>query len=205
MNGMRNNSTWLILLMVAPAASITAASITLADTLSQSGTVDGSAAPLSVAPLDHVEYPDHRPSWLDRTVDVDDDSASIVVVSGPCDTVDESLEELKLMQRAAVETYISRISGGELTGENFPISDEEIENELVVRRYEGDVYQGDSTRYEHAVELHFDADHREAILAARDNLEVRNRLGALGVLTFGGLMTLIGSSALLGFALRRTK
>jgi len=193
---MKRHSTWLLLLMVAPAASIA-----LGDD-SESSTVD--PAPLSVAPLDHVEYPEHRPSWVDRTVDFDNGTASIIVVSGPSDTAEESYNELLLMQRTAVEVYIAQVSQGELTGESFPISDEEIESDLVVRRYEGEVFQGDATKYEHAVELHFDSDHHAAILEARNNLEVRDRLGALGVLTFGGLMTLICSSALLSVVIRRS-
>ena len=84
------------------------------------------------------------------------------------------------------------------------LNDDEIDRRLVTRRYEGEVMQGDAKMYEHAVELHFDSEQRDAILDASNNVHVRERLGAIGVVTLGGLITLIGSSAGLGFVLRRT-
>ena len=64
------------------------------------------------------------------------------------------------------------------------------------RHYSGEVNQGDMTKYEDAVELVFTEENRQEIEAAWRNVEVRARLGALGVLVFGGLVTLISSSAL---------
>jgi hypothetical protein len=157
---------------------------------------------LSVAPLDHVDYPSDRPEWIKQSLGFDTDAVRIVVVSGPCETPEESMEELELMQRAAVSTYVSRFS--ESNGHDFyPISDEEIEHGLAVRRYSGEVMQGDTIKYEDAVELCFTQEKRDEIAAAWTNVEVRERLGAVGVMTFFGLAMLICSSALIGVFSRR--
>ncbi len=192
----RNGSTCLILLMLAP--------IVFADG-SQSNVPDESPAPLSVAPLDVINYPQDRPAWVSQSLGIDKDSISIVVVSGPCETRAESIEELQLMRRAAVSTYVSQVgeSGGQF--DFYPISDEEIDAQLVKQRYSGTVTQGDMTMYEDAVELRFADDQRQEIQAAWKNVEVRARLGAVGVLVFGGLVMLICSSALVGVVSRRVE
>ena len=204
---MKQYSYWLILLVVAPSSSILAGSLIGSNgskAFANQTVGNESATPLSVAPLDHVEYPDNRPAWIDQAVDSDDQIATVVVVSGPSDTMDESLEELLVMQRAAVNAVVVQVTGHQDASAVFSISDEEIGRDLVTRRYGGEVLQGDTPKYEHAVELHFGPELRQAMMAANDKLEVRHRLGAIGVLTVGGLLTLIGSSALLGVTLRRT-
>jgi len=193
---MRSSSTCLMLLMLAPAAYAENAA---------AQTPEQSPQPLSVAPLDFIEYPEDRPAWVGHPTDFEEDTHTIVVVSGPCETPEESIAELKLMQRAAVSTYISRItdSGGEF--DFYPISDESIDRQLVVRRYSGQVTQGDMTQYEDAVELAFTEEKRQEIKAAWNKLAVRDRLGALGVIVFGGLVVLLCSSALVGMASRRVE
>ena len=190
----RNSSTCLMLLFIVPAA--------YADSAAPS---DSDPKELSVAPLDHIEYPDDRPEWLNSSLGITKDTVRIVVVSGPCDSPEESLEELSLMQRAAVSTYISELTGSGAQYDFYPISDEEIDHEMVLRRYEGKVTQGDTTKYEHAVELCFTDEKRQEIKSSWQNVEVRDRLGALGVMTFGGLMMLMCSSALLGVFSRRVE
>ena len=165
---------------------------------------DDSTAPLSVAPLDHVEYPDHRPDWVEPSVEGEDQVTTIVVGSGPSDSVEESLKELRVIRRAAIDTFVREVTGNADANTIYSISDEEMDRDLVTRRYEGEVTQGGSTKYEHAVELRLDADRRREILASLDNVEVGHRLSAIGVLTVGGLLTLMGSSALLGVVLRKT-
>ena len=58
---LRNGSTCLILLMLAP--------VVFADG-SQPRSADESAAPLSVAPLDVIEYPESRPSWVSQPLEI---------------------------------------------------------------------------------------------------------------------------------------
>ena len=190
----RNGSTCLILLMLAPGV--------FAD---GSQPLDEAPAPLSVAPLDVIEYPEDRPEWVSQPLGFDKDSFSIVVVSGPCETREESIEELHLMRRAAILTYVSEVSDSGGQYDFYPISDEEIDAELVTRRYSGTVTQGDMKMYEDAVEIRFSDDQRPEIQAAWKNVEVRDRLGALGLVVFAGLLMLISSSALVGMASRRVE
>lgn len=197
---MKNSSTCLMLLMLAPSTY----SVAHAD---GPEAVDPQESPkqLSVAPLDHIDYPSNRPEWIKRSFGFDQDAVRIVVVSGPCDTAEESIEELKLMERAAVSTYVSRFSDASGQYDFYPISDDEIERELAVRRYSGEVMQGDTIKYEDAVELCFTEEKRDEIAAAWTNVEVRDRLGALGVVTFAGLAMLICSSALISVVSRRVE
>jgi hypothetical protein len=195
----RNGSTCLVLLLLTP---VVYADATRTDT---SASPDHADLPkeLSVAPLDHIEYPDDRPEWISRAPTFDEDSFSIVVVSGPCETPEESLQELKLMQRAAVSTFVTRIAKSDGCFDFYPISDEVIDRELVTNRHAGQVTQGDMTKYEHAVEIRIPDARRQQIVNAWKNIEVRDRLGALGVVTFCGLVMLICSSALISTFGRR--
>ncbi len=197
-NLIRNGSTCLLALMFAPGL--------LADEARQPSGAEA-ATPLSVAPLDHIEYPEDRPAWVGQSSNFDHDAHIITVVSGPSETREESLAELALMKRVAVSAYVSRIAGNpdiaDTPNHVYPISDEDIDRELVIRRYSGEVIQGDMTKYEHAVELVFTEEKRQQIAAAFRDVEVRHRLGALGVLVLGGLITLICSSTLVGVFSRR--
>ena len=159
---------------------------------------------LSVAPLDYVEYPDDRPEWINQANEIGPARSRFVVVSGPCDTPEESLEELLIMQRAALETYISSVTGADSTYNFYPLTDERIRR-FVKRSYEGEVNQGSMTRYEHAVEVDIDAEDRAQIEEAWKSTEVRPRLGALSMAIFGGFFLLIGSSAVLGIATKRVE
>lgn len=208
---MKKHSPWLIVLMIAPGASLVTSvawqgnqAFAMGDEPADVEVVEDESVPLSVAPLDHVEYPEHRPDWVEPSVTVDDQATTIVVVSGPTDSLDESLKEMVLIRRAALETFITEVTGDADAVTIYRLSDEEIDRELVTRRYEGEVSQGGSTKYEHAVEIRLDNNRREEILASLDSIEVRDRLSAIGVLTVGGLVTLMGSSALLGVVLRRS-
>ena len=209
---MKQSSYWLFLLVLAPYSTILAENLvglSSSEVFAEQTADNRSATPLSVAPLDHMEYPPDRPAWIDQTIEIDQlfgaehRTATVVVVSGPSDTLDESLDELLVMQRAAVNSVIAQVTGHQDVDSVFVISDEEIDRDLVTRRYDGEVLQGDTPRYEHAVELQFSPKLRRAMIAAKDNIEVRHRLNAIGVMTLGGFLTLIGSSALIGFTLRR--
>ncbi len=193
---LRNGSACLMMLAMAPTA--------LAEHTHLEGSTVDAPKELSVAPLDHIEYPPSRPEWVDHSVEIDEHTTRIVVVSGPSDSSEESQQELKLMQRAAVSTYLSRLSD-EGQYDFYPITDEEIERELVTRRYGGELLQGDTTRYEHAVELRFDEHKRAEIAAAWNNVEVRDRLGAVGVLVFLGTTFLICTSFVVGMFSRRVE
>ncbi|MCG8649089.1 MAG: hypothetical protein MI861_04615 [Pirellulales bacterium] len=168
---------------------------------------DSQAKPgqLSVPPLDHIIYPEDRPEWVDARPSLDELPHTWVVISGPSETPEQSVNDLKLVQRAAVETYLKGLPGADGRSDFFPITDQWIEDELAVRRYSGELTQGGDKRYEDAVELRFDQSTRQQMLTALKNVEVRNRLGALGVLVSSGLVGLMCSSAFFGFWSRRVE
>jgi hypothetical protein len=158
---------------------------------------------LSVAPMDHIVYPDDRPTWVSDPVKQQDNEATFVVVSGPCDTPEESLRELNLMRRAALSTYISRITNYFGIKEFYDISDERIDQDFVMRRYSGEIIVGGTSQYEDAVEIRVTESERKLILDAWQNIEVFRRLQALGVAMFGGLAVLVVSSTAIGVVARR--
>lgn len=189
-------SACLILLVLAQAT-------TAAD--NPAGSADDEAKPLSVAPLDHVDYPENRPEWITAPPELKVVPHSWVVVSRPCETKDECDKDLTLMVRASVETYIKSLPDADGEFEFFTLSDEWINDRLIGRKYDGEVTQEGLTRYERAVEVTFDQSARDEVLRSLKNVQVQDRLGALGVLVVTGLLGLIFSSTLLGFASRRVE
>ena len=195
-NIVRKSSTYLLMLTLVPAGYAAAATMK---------TSVESPKELSVAPLDHIEYPESRPKWVSDLAESDGESFRAVIVSGPCDTVEESLEELRLMQRAAVSTLVTQIAQSDGRFDFYAPSDEEIERDLVIRQYAGEVTQGDQNRYEHAVEIEFSKAQQRAVRQAWQNVEIRHRLGAAGVVTFTSLVLLICGSAVTGMFSRRAQ
>lgn len=184
---------WLLTLI--PASCLAAAA------LSQ----ENGVKELSVAPLDHIEYPESRPAWVSDSPQTDGKSFRAVVVGSPSDSPEESQEALRWMQRAVVADMVSQIAQSDGRSDFYPLSDEEIERNLVTRQYVGEVTQGNRTRYEHAVEIEFLKAEQGRVRKAWQQVEVRHRLRWLGVATLSGLTLLIGSSVLTGFASRRTQ
>ena len=165
--------------------------------------VDQDPKELSVPPLDHVVYPESRPEWTGNPVQERDNVATFVVVSGPCETRAESLQELKLMRRAALSTFIENVVGTFGSADFYQVSDERFDEELTQRRYSGEVTVGGTTQYEDAVEIRITESERDSILDAWRNTEVTQRMATLGVVTVGGFLTLVASSTLFGIAIRR--
>lgn len=166
---------------------------------------DSRVKELSVAPLDHIVYPESRPDWLSDPPVSDSDVYRMVVVSGPRDTVEESEDELRVMQRAAVSTLVTQITGSDGRFDFYSPSDQQIERHLVKRRYAGEVTQGDQTRFEHAVEIEFSETDQRQVREAWRAVEVRDRLGVVGLFTFSGLTLLVCGSAVTGLVSRRAQ
>ncbi len=164
---------------------------------------------LSVPPMDHIVYPEDRPAWVRDSVRQQGDEATFVVVSGPSDSSEESLWELNLLRRAALDNYVHSITlgdklwGSSETNFSYHISDEQIDQDFVTRRYSGEISVGGTTQYEDAVEIRVTDDYRRAILEAWQNRQVHQRLQTLGVAMFGGLAVLVVSSTAIGFLGRR--
>lgn len=192
----------LMLLLCLPTGYLVAAA---AESEPQAESSKASAKELSVAPLDHVEYPESRPTWISELSEPEQGTFRMVVVSSPADSVDESLDELRVLQRAAVNSLVSQMVQSDVHPDFYAPSDEEIERNLVVRRYEGTVKQGDQTRYEHAAELMFSEALEKQVRSAWQNAQVRHRLGAIGLLGIVGLGLLSCGSAVTGIISRRVQ
>ena len=165
--------------------------------------VDQNPKELSVPPLDHVVYPESRPEWLSDSVQERDKVATFVVVSGPCETRDESLQELKVMRRAAMSNFIENLVGTFGSAGFYQVSDKRFEEELTQQRYSGEVTVGGTIQYEHAVKIRITESECDSILDAWKNTEVTQRMATLGVLTAGGFLALVASSTMFGVAIRR--
>ncbi|WP_372724458.1 hypothetical protein [Novipirellula sp.] len=161
------------------------------------------AAELSVAPLDQFSYPEDRPAWLNELPKLDGDLQSWVVVSSPAESREESEEERKRLQRAALIHYVQGQTDGDTSNEYLSVTDEWIENNLITDRYAGEVKQGDTVLYENAAKLSFDKAIQREIAVAWKRVQVRDRLAATGVLVAGGLCCLVFSSFLTGLIGRR--
>ncbi len=192
------SSACLVMLLLVPVA------VGMADD-DAAGQKEVEPTTLSVAPLDHVEYPEARPEWVGSVPSLDELPHTWVIVSDPRETVEESVENLRVIQLATVVTYIQGLPGAGGRSDFFPISNEWIDDNLVIRRYSGAVTRGGVKQFEHAVEMRFDGAAQQEVLAAIKNVEVRDRLGALGVLSFGGLIGLICCSAIFGLLSRRAQ
>jgi hypothetical protein len=157
---------------------------------------------LSRPPLSHVEYPSDRPAWLDDSPNLESEPHTWVVVTEPAETLEKCREELALMRHAAVASYVKFRSRSDRF-DFYPINDKWIEQRLVSRTYQGTVTKGGTQHFELAAELTFEPDVQSEIVSAWTQINVRDRLGALGVLVFVGLTILICASAFLCLLSRR--
>ncbi|TWT80030.1 hypothetical protein CA13_14420 [Planctomycetes bacterium CA13] len=160
---------------------------------------------LSVAPLDQIIFPSDRPQWLDNVPQLDDSVHNWVVVSSPSDTFEASEQNLRLMQRAAVLTYIQRLVNAGRNFDFFTITNEWIDEKLVRKSYHGEVTQGDTVLFEHATELEFDEPTRQEIHRAWKQVQISDRLGIMGLTVGGGFCLLVLASAVTGMLSRRVK
>ncbi|MCC9654418.1 hypothetical protein [Rhodopirellula halodulae] len=169
--------------------------------VSEADVVEDGTAELSVAPLSHTIYPPERPGWIDETKARDGDNVQMVVTSGPCVSKSEADEMTKLYARASVQTYVDELIAKQQSTADpamVPIAEDWIENELIVRRYEGKVLVGDETQHEKAVLLRIQPEHQKRFETAISNVQLQERLAATGIVILGGFGCLVGGSILLG-------
>lgn len=200
-------NTWIrmTMAMLATTGSVAAADPE-ATAVSADETVESQE--LSIAPLDHVTYPDDRPSWLEQAADLDGATGDketrhrLIVVSAPNDSPEQARDERELLARAAVITYASGLLG--LRIDDFDPMQDGQWDELVTQSYTGPVSQGDTPRYEAAWELTFDAEDRAQLIQAGHKIEVRNRLAISAAAVAGGFVLLLGSGGVLNVLGRRS-
>lgn len=164
---------------------------------------DAPKSPLSVAPLDHIEYPASRPAWLAQSPKLEGAVHEWIVVTQPAETPEQCDAELVRLQLAAVISYAEMQSDFQSSTRDLPITSEWIEENLVRGLYEGEVKQGGTVLYERASKLMFDKQGQSTIMKAWKKVQVRDRLGATGVLLFGGMLCLFLGSMVTNFLSRR--
>ncbi len=155
-------------------------------------------AKLSVPPLDHVEYPADRPKWVSDTPQLSETNHTWVVVTPACDSMVVAEESLHELARAAVGFYVEQLTALSPETIAFPIDDEWIDRALVSKRYSGELIEGSVSRYEAAIQLRFSPEVQAEIREAAANLEVRERLGAIGLIIAGLFSALMVGSGVLG-------
>ena len=153
---------------------------------------------LSVAPIDHLTYPPERPAWVDVENDLEGKTHRWIVRTPPCDSREECDDRLAIALWAEMENYTAQLVGTTDVDGLLSIEDEEVLKQLVARRYDGTLSQGNLPAFESVLELQIGPEFQAGLQRAWQNREVRQRLGAVGVLVTGGwlaLMTVAGITA----------
>jgi hypothetical protein len=170
----------------------------------ETGRDEDDAAELSVAPLSHVIYPADRPGWIEEPIENADgpsEEYSVVVTSEPSDSIEEADELLGVYARAAVQSYVDTLYSKHdwaTEPEMISLDLDWIRDELVVRRYEGNVQVGDETKFEKAVLIRIEADDQKVLETAIADRQLRERLAATGIVILGAFTLLVGGSIVLG-------
>ncbi len=188
----RNSSTCFLILLLTPSA--------LADTTVDADSADR-AAELSVAPLDHVTYPEDRPEWVSNADNGNPftvvDGNKVIVVSRLCETPTQCEELLMISAKVAADSFVINLVDFAVASDFYEFSDEEIKD-LITNDYKGTALQGDVTMYQQSLELTFTPEKQREIKQAFGNIEVDRRLRGMGGFLIGGLVALFGSSAVIG-------
>ena len=162
-------------------------------------------AELSVAPLDHIEYPDDRPGWLENPPQLTEPTHTWVVVTPPSESPEQSEELLQVMQRAAVTSYVHRRVDPGCRADFVRVDNRWIDEQLVTQTYRGTLEQGDQTLHEAAVQLSFSPAVQQQIQQQWHDARVQNRLRTTGFAFGGGLLLLITGACATGCLSRRAE
>ncbi|MCM2373260.1 hypothetical protein [Aporhodopirellula aestuarii] len=161
---------------------------------------------LSVPPLDHVDYPLDRPTWIDEgrsPMDpVDGEDVFIAVSSGPAPSPEAAVEMMEVMALGAVENYVDQKLQGlsrEIDAAEIGVELDWVRDELISRRYDGTVKTGDVVQYESACLLRIDKSHQQVLDRLIQNQQLQHRLAAVGILGGMCLAGLLSGSILFGW------
>ena len=134
---------------------------------------------LSVAPLDHVVYPDSRPDWIDAP----DSDTRIVVQSGPHESPEAARRHLKILVPVSIELLVERNLSSEVAGELRKLYRDDINFDSL--RYDGTLSVGGETRHESAVELRLKPEAMDQLMRRHRSLVVGGRTAKLVGLSLG--------------------
>ncbi len=167
---------------------------------------------LSVAPLDHIDYPLDRPSWIEEhrvpTPPSDGADLLISVGSGPAASPEAASEMMDVMARGAVENYLEQIAqdGPEvIPAERFDVDMDWVRDELISRRYEGTVGMGDDVQYESVCLLRISDEQQQKLSRSIQNYQLEGRLSTVGAIALIGFVGLLSGSVGLGWLASRQR
>ena len=166
-------------------------------------TADDDVPELSIAPADHVTYPDDRPEWLDDAPELAGDPHRWPVVTLPVATEEEADTLLEIMLPGAVASYMEEHFDRSQAVDQVDVSADWIQEALVAQRYAGTVTQGDGEqRFEAGVLLVLDASDRQNLRHRLDEVVVRKRLVGIGSVTAGLMVPLVAGTMFFGMLSR---
>lgn len=170
---------------------------------------------LSVKPLDQIDYPADRPSWLEDENENDEflegEDTRVIVVTDPSETLQLCLDKLEASQKVEVDKFVKSITKSDSFDFHL-VNKDWIEERLVTNSYGGTLEQGGMEMYEQAVELTFTPEIEQEIKSAwneiklaREKEVVKDRLGVMAFLTFVGTTLLVCLSMFLCMLSRRAE
>ena len=157
-----------------------------------------SPTPLSVAPLDHVDYTTAPPDWVDDAPQLDGDVAVWPVRSLLSDSESEARYSLEIQMRGALAAYAEYFLGDErarVLG-NSPSLFVDLDSLPETDRYAGTAKLGGQTVFEQAARLRFDEKFRRRLANAWREREVEQRLSVVGIASGAGLLLLLAGTGL---------
>lgn len=178
--------------------------IGFADTEMDDDTSGSDATELSIAPLDHLDFPDDRPKWIESSLEINKDEdgmISIPVVSPPQPTPEAAAEMMEVMARGAVENYIDQkanLVSEPIDSKKIEVEMDWIRDELITRRYDGEVQLGEQTQYESACLLSLTATHQATLNRLIQNHQLMHRMGVVALFGVGGFLSLVVGSIVFG-------
>ena len=160
---------------------------------------------LSVKPLDQIDYPADRPTWLENDgLLKDGEITQVIIVTSPRETIERCLDELTVSQKVAVELLVKAITKSDEFSFR-PVNQDWIEERLITNSYSGTLEQGGMEMHEQAVELTFTPEIKSEIKAAWKKEVVKDRLGVMGFSAFVGTSLLVCLSMFLCMLSRRAE
>jgi hypothetical protein len=154
--------------------------------------------PLSVAPLDHVEYQVAPPQWISESPQLDGEVAVWPVRSQLCDSEEEAKYSLQIQVQGAVAAYAEHFLGDErarVLGNDVALS-VDLDSLPESDRFIGTAQRGGQTYHEQAVRLRFDEKYRKRLASAWQEREVEQRLSVVGLASGAGLLVLIAGTGI---------
>lgn len=170
------------------------------------------ATELSIAPLDHLDFPSDRPKWIESPHEINEDDDGVItiaVVSPPQPTSEAAAEMMEVMARGAVENYIDQKANSvsePIDSKKIEVGMDWIRDELITRRYDGEVQLGEQSQYESACLLLLTAKHQATLDRLIQNHQLMHRMGVVAIFGVGGFLSLvIGSIVFGGLATRQQR